>query len=263
MLRRPFLLLISALALSSQAQAQVSDDAVRRRDLGGGFIQMLLTFRDPTPRMFVDRERYDPPSEDYVAVVSTVPVRARLEALELSGRPQNVPPIVALRRAPQMVPFPPRVVRIPELPPEFRRQEVKYKGHLPVGTIIVDTPRRLLFLVQENGRAIRYGIGVGRPGFEWAGVKEITRKAEWPDWVAPREMLKRRPDIPRIVRGGDPENPLGSRALYLGSSLYRIHGTNEPESIGFDVSSGCIRMRNEDIADLYSRVKVGTKVLVI
>lgn len=264
MLRRPFLLLVSTLALAAPAQAEmtVSDDAVRRRDLGGGFIQMLLTFRDPTPRMFVKTERYEPSGDDYVAVESNIPMRARQEALELA-RPADLPPVVAIKRAPIMVPFPPRVVRIPELPPQFRRQEVKYAGNLPAGTIIVDTPRKLLLLVQENGRAIRYGIGVGRPGFEWAGVKEITRKAEWPDWVAPREMLKRRPDIPRLVRGGDPENPLGSRALYLGSSLYRIHGTNEPETIGSNVSSGCIRMRNEDIADLYKRVKVGTKVLVI
>ena len=262
MLRRPLVLLLSALSLVCAAEA--SDDAVRRRDLGGGFIQMLLTFRDPTPWFFIDRERYQPEGEDYVAVVSSTPVRARTEAIALTRPPQEeLPPIVALRHVPQMVPVPPRVVRVPELPPEFRRQEVKYAGHLKPGTIIVDTPRRLLFLVQENGRAIRYGIGVGRPGFEWAGVKEITRKAEFPDWVAPREMLKRRPDIPPFVRGGDPENPLGWRALYLGSSLYRIHGTNEPESIGFEVSSGCIRMRNEDIADLYKRVKVGTKVLVI
>jgi len=261
LLRRPLLLLFALVTLGPSA-AQASDEAVRRRDLGGGFIQLLLTFRDPTPRFFVDRERYQPTGEDYVAVVNSVPMRAREEAIAI-GRPDDVPPVIALRRVPQLVPVPPRVVRVPDLPPEFRRQEVKYTGPLKPGTIIVDTPRRLLFLVQENGRAIRYGIGVGRPGFEWAGVKEITRKAEFPDWVAPREMLKRRPDIPPFVRGGDPENPLGWRALYLGSSLYRIHGTNEPESIGFNVSSGCIRMRNEDIADLYKRVKVGTKVLVI
>ncbi len=262
MLRRPLVLLFSALAFATGVEA--SDDAVRRRDLGGGFIQMLLTFRDPTPRFFVERGRFEPRGEEYVATVDTMPVRGRDEDIALTRTPEDeLPPIIALRRQPQMVPVPPRVVRDPELPPEFRRQEVPYMGRLKPGTIIVDTPRRLLFLVQENGRAIRYGIGVGRPGFEWAGVKEITRKAEFPDWVAPPEMLKRRPDIPPFVRGGDPENPLGWRALYLGSSLYRIHGTNEPESIGFEVSSGCIRMRNEDIADLYKRVKVGTKVLVI
>jgi lipoprotein-anchoring transpeptidase ErfK/SrfK len=260
MFLRPLLLLTVSLVLAQGAQA--SDDAIRRRDLGGGFIQMLLTFRDPTPRFFVDQDRYDPTGEDYVAVRSNVPLRAKDEALALT-RPLNVPPVIALRQQPQLVPVPPRVTRVPELPMQFRRQVVSYGGPLPAGTIIVDTPRRLLFLVQENGRAIRYGIGVGRPGFTWAGMKAVTRKAEWPDWHAPREMLKRRPDMPTLMRGGDPENPLGSRALYLGSTLYRIHGTNEPQSIGFNVSSGCIRMRNEDIADLYKRVKVGTKVLVI
>jgi lipoprotein-anchoring transpeptidase ErfK/SrfK len=116
--------------------------------------------------------------------------------------------------------------------------------------------------VQNDGTALRYGIGVGRPGFTWAGVKSVTRKAEWPDWVPPKEMLARRPDLPHYMAGG-PDNPLGARALYLGSSLYRIHGSNEPWTIGQAVSSGCIRMRNEDVTDLYERVKVGTRVVVI
>ena len=145
---------------------------------------------------------------------------------------------------------------------EFQRQEVEYRGPHAAGTIIVDTPTRHLFLVQGNGRAIRYGIGVGRPGFEWAGVKTITRKAEWPGWTPPQEMLLRRPELPRHMEGG-PNNPLGARAMYLGSSLYRIHGTNEPHTIGQNVSSGCIRMMNEDVTDLYERVRVGTKVVVI
>ncbi len=127
---------------------------------------------------------------------------------------------------------------------------------------MVDTPNRFLFLVLGNGRALRYGVGVGRPGFEWAGVKSVTRKAEWPDWTPPPEMLKRRPELPHHMAGGE-DNPLGARALYLGSSLYRIHGTNEPDTIGHDVSSGCIRMMNEDVIDLYERVKLGTKVVVI
>jgi lipoprotein-anchoring transpeptidase ErfK/SrfK len=146
--------------------------------------------------------------------------------------------------------------------PRYARQIVNYSGNEKAGTIIVDTPQRFLFLVQGDGTAIRYGIGVGRPGFAWAGVKSVTRKAEWPDWVPPPEMLARRPDLPRHMAGG-PENPLGARALYLGSSLYRIHGSNEPWTIGQAVSSGCIRMRNEDVTDLYERVKVGTKVVVI
>jgi len=149
-----------------------------------------------------------------------------------------------------------------EMDPRFRRQVVDYDGAEKSGTIIIDTPRRFLYLVQEGGRAVRYGIGVGRPGFTWAGVKHVSAKREWPDWTPPPEMLQRRPDLPRHMTGG-PENPLGARALYLGSSLYRIHGSNEPWTIGTAVSSGCIRMRNEDVIDLYERVNVGTKVVVI
>ena len=130
------------------------------------------------------------------------------------------------------------------------------------GTIIVDTPNKFLFLVQENGKAMRYGIGVGRPGFTWSGVKQISAKKEWPAWTPPPEMLVRRPDLPRHMEGG-PQNPLGARAMYLGSSLYRIHGSNEPWTIGTNVSSGCIRMRNEDVIDLYGRVNVGARVIVI
>jgi lipoprotein-anchoring transpeptidase ErfK/SrfK len=146
--------------------------------------------------------------------------------------------------------------------PRFMRQTVAYDGDEKPGTIIINTPERLLYLVQEGGKALRYGIGVGRPGFTWAGSHEVTAKREWPDWRPPAEMLKRRPDLPRYMQGG-PENPLGARALYLGSTLYRIHGSNEPWTIGQQVSSGCIRMRNEDVIDLYERVKVGTKVMVI
>ncbi len=139
---------------------------------------------------------------------------------------------------------------------------VSYDGSEPAGTIIIDTPHRFLYLVEGNGEAMRYGIGVGKPGFTWAGVKSITAKREWPDWRPPNEMLARRPDLPRFMAGG-PDNPLGARAMYLGSTLYRIHGSNEPWSIGTQVSSGCIRLRNEDVIDLYGRVKVGTKVVVI
>jgi lipoprotein-anchoring transpeptidase ErfK/SrfK len=146
--------------------------------------------------------------------------------------------------------------------PRFRRQIVDFSGGENPGTIVIDTRERFLYLVEDGGRAIRYGIGVGRPGFAWSGVKEVSMKREWPDWTPPDEMLRRRPDLPRYMPGG-PENPLGARALYLGSSLYRIHGSNEPWTIGTAVSSGCIRMRNEDVIDLYDRVKVGTKVVVI
>jgi len=146
--------------------------------------------------------------------------------------------------------------------PRYDRQIVVYSGTERPGTIVIDTHERLLYLVEDDGKAIRYGIGVGRPGFAWSGVKEVSMKREWPDWTPPDEMLRRRPDLPRYMQGG-PENPLGARALYLGSSLYRIHGSNEPWTIGTEVSSGCIRMRNEDVIDLYDRVKVGTKVVVI
>lgn len=149
-----------------------------------------------------------------------------------------------------------------EVDPKYERQVVDYYGPEKPGTIVIDTPNRFLYLIQENGKALRYGIGVGRPGFAWSGVKTVTMKREWPDWRPPDEMLKRRPDLPRYMPGG-PDNPLGARALYLGSSLYRIHGSNEPWTIGQAVSSGCIRMRNEDVIDLYERVSVGTRVVVI
>jgi lipoprotein-anchoring transpeptidase ErfK/SrfK len=150
----------------------------------------------------------------------------------------------------------------PAMDPRYRRQVVDYTGSEKPGSIVIDTPNKFLYLVQEGGRAIRYGIGVGRPGFTWSGIKTVSMKREWPDWVPPSQMLKRRPDLPRYMPGG-PDNPLGARALYLGSSLYRIHGSNEPWTIGTQVSSGCIRMRNEDVIDLYSRVSVGTTVRVI
>jgi lipoprotein-anchoring transpeptidase ErfK/SrfK len=146
--------------------------------------------------------------------------------------------------------------------PRFVRQEVDYDGRHAAGTVVIDTNNRFLYLVQGNGRALRYGIGVGRPGFEWAGAKTVTRKAEWPDWRPPPAMLQRRPDLPRHMAGG-PDNPMGARGIYLGSSLYRIHGTNEPHTIGQAVSSGCIRMTNDDVSDLYERVRVGTRVIVM
>jgi len=146
--------------------------------------------------------------------------------------------------------------------PKFERQLVDYHGREGAGTIVIDTPNKFLFLVQGDGKALRYGIGVGRPGFTWSGVKQISAKKEWPAWTPPPEMLARRPDLPRHMEGG-PQNPLGARAMYLGSSLYRIHGSNEPWTIGTNVSSGCIRMRNEDVIDLYGRVNVGARVVVI
>jgi lipoprotein-anchoring transpeptidase ErfK/SrfK len=155
----------------------------------------------------------------------------------------------------------PEILRYAE-DPRYQRQVVDYHGPEKPGTVIVNTPERLLYLIEPDGKAIRYGIGVGRPGYTWAGVKTVTMKKEWPDWRPPDEMLKRRPDLPHYMPGG-PENPLGARALYLGDTLYRIHGSNEPWTIGTQVSSGCIRMRNEDVIDLYDRVPVGARVIVI
>ena len=149
-----------------------------------------------------------------------------------------------------------------QIDPQYEKQTVDYPTDEPAGTVVVDTTNKFLYLVERDGKALRYGIGVGKPGFTWSGIKTISAKKEWPDWTPPPEMLARRPDLPRHMEGG-PQNPLGARAMYLGSSLYRIHGSNEPWTIGTNVSSGCIRMRNEDVIDLYGRVNVGTKVVVI
>jgi len=149
-----------------------------------------------------------------------------------------------------------------DINPRYLRQEVEYRGEEAPGTIVIDTPNKFLYLVESGRKAMRYGIGVGRPGFAWSGEHKITAKKEWPDWVPPQEMLERQPYLPHFMPGG-PGNPLGARALYLGSTLYRIHGTTEDWTIGTNVSSGCIRLRNADVEDLYNRVKVGTKVVVM
>jgi len=146
--------------------------------------------------------------------------------------------------------------------PRFRRQLVAYATREAPGTIVIDTPDTHLYLVLGGGKALRYGIGVGREGFTWSGVETISRMAEWPDWLPPAEMIARQPYLPRFVAGG-PGNPLGARALYLGNSQYRIHGTNDPSTIGKFVSSGCIRMTNEDVIDLFGRIDIGTKVVVL
>jgi lipoprotein-anchoring transpeptidase ErfK/SrfK len=151
---------------------------------------------------------------------------------------------------------------VTELPARLKRQVVNYATREAPGTIIIDTPNTYLYLVMGNGQAMRYGIGVGRDGFTWSGVQSITRKAEWPNWTPPAEMIARQPYLPRFMAGG-PGNPLGARAMYLGGTIYRIHGTNAPGTIGTHVSSGCIRLTNGDVADLYSRVNVGTKVIVL
>jgi lipoprotein-anchoring transpeptidase ErfK/SrfK len=153
-----------------------------------------------------------------------------------------------------------------QIAPQFLPQIVSYHTQHPAGTIVIDTPNRFLYLVLADGKARRYGVGVGKPGFEWAGTHQVTRKAEWPSWTPPKEMITREAAkghyLPAFMEGG-PQNPMGARAMYLGSTLYRIHGTNQPWTIGSNNSSGCIRMRNEDVTDLYERVNVGTKVIVM
>ena len=149
-----------------------------------------------------------------------------------------------------------------QLPPQFRRQIVNFPTTEPAGTIIIDTPNTYLYLVLGHGQALRYGIGVGRDGFTWSGTERITRMKEWPDWFPPKEMIDRQPYLPRFMAGGE-SNPLGARAMYLGNTLYRIHGTNDPTSIGKYTSSGCIHLTNEDVEDLYNRVQIGTRVVVL
>ena len=207
-------------------------------------------------------------------LTSTVSIAALIAAATLSCGTAQADPMFSFLSAPQrsqqVEQYVPAEQMLPDqagdedaqLDPRFQRQIVSYQTREAPGTIIVDTPNTYLYYVLGNGQAIRYGIGVGRDGFTWSGVKQVAKKAEWPDWIPPAEMLARRPDLPRHMAGG-PANPLGARALYLGSSLYRIHGTNEPNTIGRNVSSGCIRMMNEDVIDLYERVPVGTRVEVL
>jgi lipoprotein-anchoring transpeptidase ErfK/SrfK len=189
------------------------------------------------------------------APVSPPPVVASLQPAVASVGP-------SFFAAPQATPVPAPSTDGRPLASAIPRETVAYAGAYAPGTIIISTEERRLYLVLPNGQALKYGVGVGRPGFEWSGSKVITAKREWPDWTPPPEMLKRRPDLPRHMAGGI-ENPLGARAMYLGGTMYRIHGSNEPDSIGQAVSSGCIRMTNEDVADLYDRVKIGTKAVVM
>ncbi len=202
-----------------------------RSDMGGGFIEFL----------FGDRGTRQAPSS-YYAAPAPQPYFANV--------PMAPPPAVDR----------PRPSR--QFDPRFRRREVAYSGKEAAGTIVVDTPNHFLYLVENDGKALRYGIGVGREGFTWSGVHHISAKKEWPDWIPPKEMIERQPYLPHHMAGG-PNNPLGARAMYIGKTLYRIHGSNEPWTIGHNVSSGCIRLRNADVIDLYDRVKVGAKVIVL
>ena len=225
---------------SAEQAPLVRTAAAERPNMGGGFIEFLFGDRPPQGGRYQQQPAYQQPS-----------YQQRSPALSA------VPPQQIIRQQEDA-----REVEHPAFNPRYERQLVEYHGEESPGTIVIDTPNKFLFLVQAEGRALRYGIGVGRPGFTWSGVKQISAKKEWPAWTPPPQMLARRPDLPRHMEGG-PENPLGARAMYLGSSLYRIHGSNEPWTIGTNVSSGCIRMRNEDVIDLYGRVSVGAKVVVI
>ena len=227
-----------------QVAAPMRMASADRSNMGGGFIQFL--FGDGPNPNYQQRPGNQPP------VYQQQPSYQSQPALLPQGGPQQGFPQQEAVSDPTQRPF----------NPIYEKQMVDYHGNESAGTIVVDTPNKFLFLVQGNGKALRYGIGVGKPGFTWSGVKQISAKKEWPDWTPPAEMLQRRPDLPRHMEGG-PQNPLGARAMYLGSTLYRIHGSNEPWTIGTNVSSGCIRMRNEDVIDLYGRVNVGARVVVI
>jgi len=260
-----FVLALSCAALQPALLRQAHAQAYGEPNLGGGFIEFLFGGQNARPQQFGEPRHQRAPS--YPATPAYHDPYQRAPGFYepgMYGHRDMTPPMVHRSSPPQMhmAGGEPGAMARRQFDPRYAKQIVPYPGTEKAGTIIVDTPSRFLFLVQDDGTAIRYGIGVGRPGFTWAGVKSVTRKAEWPDWVPPKEMLKRRPDLPHFMAGG-PDNPLGARALYLGSSLYRIHGSNEPWTIGQAVSSGCIRMRNEDVTDLYGRVKVGTRVVVI
>jgi lipoprotein-anchoring transpeptidase ErfK/SrfK len=203
----------------------------------------------PPAALYRAAPQFDPADDFYdappVPPAATAPARADARGFAA------LPPEVRPETGPQK-----------ELPSQLRRTLVDYESKEPAGTVIVDTPNTYLYLVLGRGKALRYGIGVGREGFTWTGAEKISRMAQWPDWNPPEQMIERQPYLPRFMAGGE-GNPLGARALYLGDTLYRIHGTNQPSTIGSFVSSGCIRLTNEDITDLYGRVKVGTRVVVL
>jgi lipoprotein-anchoring transpeptidase ErfK/SrfK len=221
-------------------QRPVRTAYAERSNMGGGFIEFLFGDGQNQGTRYQQQPAYQQRQQSFLPLGPLLPPMAPQQVM----RQQDDEPAH------------------PAFDPKFEKQLVDYRGKEGAGTIVVDTPNKFLFLVQGDGKALRYGIGVGRPGFTWSGVKQISAKKEWPAWTPPPEMLARRPDLPRYMEGG-PQNPLGARAMYLGSSLYRIHGSNEPWTIGTNVSSGCIRMRNEDVIDLYGRVNVGAKVVVI
>jgi len=233
------------------AQPQQQRSAQTQSNLGGGFIELLFGGAAREPMI---QRPFQPLPEPYSRGNQPGQPDEEAQQAALTQLSSNDPATFAPSSQGDMA--------HPPVDQKYDRQLVDYRSEEKPGTIVIDTPHHFLFLVQDNGKAMRYGIGVGRPGFTWEGVKTISAKKEWPDWRPPPDMLQRRPDLPRYMAGG-PENPLGARAMYLGSTVYRIHGSNEPWTIGSNVSSGCIRLRNADVIDLYNRVQVGTKVVVL
>ncbi|HVZ51182.1 MAG TPA: L,D-transpeptidase [Pseudolabrys sp.] len=227
------------MVVAAQPQAQVS--------LGGGFIEFLFGGAPARPGYAAPPP--NPQAQQYMAPPPVYSDAQGMAPRYASADPAADPMLEQQRPDRRM-------------DPRFDRTEVEYRTKEAPGTIVIDTPNHFLYLVEADGKAMRYGIGVGRPGFTWSGVHTVSAKKEWPDWVPPKEMLERQPYLPHFMEGG-PNNPLGARAMYLGSTLYRIHGSNEPWTIGHNVSSGCIRLRNADVIDLYDRVKVGAKVVVM
>jgi lipoprotein-anchoring transpeptidase ErfK/SrfK len=225
--------------------------AQTQSNLGGGFIEFLFGGAAREPMI---QRPFQPLPEPYSRGYQPGQPDEETQQAALTQLSSNDPATFAPSSQGDMA--------HPPVDAKYDRQLVDYRSEEKPGTIVIDTPHHFLFLVQDSGKAMRYGIGVGRPGFTWEGVKTISAKKEWPDWRPPTDMLQRRPDLPRYMAGG-PENPLGARAMYLGSTVYRIHGSNEPWTIGSNVSSGCIRLRNADVIDLYNRVQVGTKVVVM
>ncbi|MDR4307066.1 L,D-transpeptidase [Chelatococcus sambhunathii] len=229
-------------------------------DEGGAYYQdrRALPRRAPTVRRYRSAEDYE------YEVEPRTYGRGRRYYSDREYEYESIDP--EIRSAPRRLAGPPSALGASEgrrtVDPKFARTTVRYSGSEPANSIVIDTRTRYLYLVQGDGTAIRYGVGVGKEGFTWKGTNKISAKREWPDWYPPAEMRARRPELPEMMSGG-PDNPLGARALYLGNTLYRIHGSNEPWTIGHAVSSGCIRMTNDDVIDLYERVNVGTTVKVI
>jgi lipoprotein-anchoring transpeptidase ErfK/SrfK len=269
-MQRSIVIAIGATLVAGTASAQqmpqtpqmvvVAQPPQMQARLGGGFIEYIFG-GGPPRQQYATPPQYAPPQ--YGAPPQYAPQQQYIVPQQpvYPDQSQSAQPLYASTGPavdPMLEPQRPNYA----IDPRLLRQEVAYQGKEEPGTVVIDTPNYFLYMVEPGGRAMRYGIGVGRPGFTWSGVHTVSAKKEWPDWVPPKEMLERQPYLPHFMAGG-PTNPLGARAMYLGSTLYRIHGSNEPWTIGHNVSSGCIRLRNTDVIDLYSRVKIGTKVVVL